>query len=145
MRISWGYKIAALYLTFVAGITFLVIKASSQHFDLVTEDYYEQELKFQNVIDEQKAVQALSAAPAYHATTGTVQVLLPAEFEGAAWKGELYLYRPSDARLDLRKSVDGSGRAYVWVLPKTLQGSYLLKFSWEFKGKKYFDEKNLAF
>ncbi|RYY38659.1 MAG: hypothetical protein EOO08_13705 [Chitinophagaceae bacterium] len=145
MRISWGYKIAAVYLLFVAGILALVFKASSQHFDLVTEDYYEQELKFQNVIDQQNNVSSLSEAPRYNATPGTLQVLLPAEFETQAWKGELYLYRPSDARLDLRKEADGSGRAYVWVLPKTLKGSYKLKFSWEMNGKKYFDEKILYF
>ena len=40
-----------LYAVFVAGIVFLVVKASSQKFDLVTKDYYEQELQYQNVID----------------------------------------------------------------------------------------------
>ncbi|GAB4092824.1 FixH family protein [Flaviaesturariibacter terrae] len=145
MRISWGHKIAAVYILFVAGILTLVAKASSQHFDLVTEDYYEQELRFQNVINEQKAVSALSEAPRYVATQGTVQLLLPAEFEGKAWKGDLYLYRPSDAKLDIRKEVDGNGRAYVFVLPKALQGNYTLKFSWELDGKKYYDEKTITF
>ncbi|RYY86436.1 MAG: hypothetical protein EOO15_14455 [Chitinophagaceae bacterium] len=145
MKISWGYKIATVYILFVAGILTLVFKASAQHFDLVTENYYAEELQFQNVIDQQKNVSALSEVPRYHATPGTLQVLLPSEFEGAAWKGDLYLYRPSDARLDIRKEADGSGRAYVWVLPKTLKGTYKLKFAWEFKGKKYYDEKILYF
>ena len=145
MRISWGYKIAAVYLTFIAGISFLVVKANSQHFDLVTENYYEQELKYQDVIDQEKNVSALSAAPRYGTTAGTVQVLLPAEFEGKAWKGHLYLYRPSNAALDLRKDIDGSGRACVWVLPKEPKGSYRLKFSWELNGKKYYDETGLSF
>ena len=41
-----------VYLAFVAGMGFLVFKASNQEFDLVTKDYYEQELKYQQVIDQ---------------------------------------------------------------------------------------------
>ena len=52
MKLSWGYKIAFVYIIFVAGIGFLVFKASSQKFDLVTKDYYDQELKYQEVIDQ---------------------------------------------------------------------------------------------
>ncbi|TCZ74858.1 FixH family protein [Flaviaesturariibacter aridisoli] len=145
MRISWGHKIAAVYITFISGITFLVFKANAQHFDLVTENYYEQELKYQDVIDQQKNVSGLSAAPRYGTTAGTVQVALPAEFEGRQWKGHLYLYRPSSAALDLHKDVPGNGRAFVWVLPKQLEGSYRLKFSWELDGKKFYDESVVSF
>ena len=52
MKLSWGYKITLVYIAFVAGMGFLVFKASSQKFDLVTKDYYEQELKYQQVIDQ---------------------------------------------------------------------------------------------
>ena len=61
MRISWGYIITAGYLVFVTGIVFLVYKASSQKFDLVTKDYYEQELKYQDVSDESANTAKLSA------------------------------------------------------------------------------------
>ena len=44
---NWGYKIMLAYVVFIAGILFLVFKSSSQKVELVTENYYEQELKFQ--------------------------------------------------------------------------------------------------
>ena len=49
---SWGYKILGVYLVFVTGIVFLVIKSSNQKVDLVTKDYYEQELMYQDKINE---------------------------------------------------------------------------------------------
>ena len=49
---NWGYKILMVYVIFIAGILLLVFKSSSQNQDLVTEDYYEQELKYQQKIDE---------------------------------------------------------------------------------------------
>ena len=52
MKLSWGHKIAATYLVFVAGMVFLVFKANNEKFDLVTKDYYGAELKYQEVIDQ---------------------------------------------------------------------------------------------
>ena len=63
MKISWGYKIAGAYLLFVAGIMFLVYKANNETYDLVTENYYEEELKFQNVIDKKQRASSLSIVP----------------------------------------------------------------------------------
>ena len=57
---SWGYKIMFVYIAFVAGIGFLIFKASNQEFDLVTKDYYEQELKYQQVIDQSANASRLS-------------------------------------------------------------------------------------
>jgi len=145
MRISWGHKIASVYLVFVAGILFLVFKANSQHWDLVTDDYYEAELKYQDVIDRKANVQALSAMPVYTKTESTVQIRLPLEFEGSAVKGNVYLYRPSDAALDIRKDFSITGRSYNLILPRKLQGMYTIKLSWERAGKEYFDEQQLFF
>lgn len=62
---NWGYKILTVYIIFVAGILFLVFKSSFQKQDLVVHDYYEQELKFQQRIDETERANALSADVKY--------------------------------------------------------------------------------
>jgi hypothetical protein len=145
MQISWGYKIAAVYILFVIGIIMLVLKANGAEQELVTSNYYEQELRYQEVIDQKAAVAALSAPPQYNRTSGTLQVVLPSEFEGRSWKGNIYLYRPSDATLDVRKDISVTGRNYTLVLPKAAAGVYTVKFAWELNGKKYFDEKTIRF
>jgi hypothetical protein len=145
MQISWGYKIAAVYILFVIGIIMLVLKANGAEQELVTSNYYEQELRYQEVIDQKAAVAALSEPPQYNTTSGTLQVVLPSEFEGRSWKGNIYLYRPSDAALDVRKDISVTGRNYTLVLPKAAAGVYTVKFAWELNGKKYFDEKTIRF
>ena len=47
MKLNWGYKIAIFYILFVVGIVFLVFKASNQKVDLVTADYYGEEVRYQ--------------------------------------------------------------------------------------------------
>ena len=48
---NWGYKILIVYIVFIAGIVTLVYKSSVQNQDLVVNDYYDQELKYQDKID----------------------------------------------------------------------------------------------
>ena len=58
---SWGYKILSVYIIFVVGIMVMVFKSSMQNTDLVTPDYYEKELKYQQTIDESARTGKLSA------------------------------------------------------------------------------------
>lgn len=145
MKISWGHKILFVYLGFVAGILFLVFKASQEKFDLVTPDYYEAELKFQNVIDDKQRVTELSAPPKITHSVNTVRIQLPAEFLNKELKGELYLYRPSDASKDVKKSFT-SNKGFVEIpLEKDLSGAYELKLSWQADGKTFYNEQRIFF
>ena len=145
MRISWGYKIFIAYTTFAAGILFLAYKASQQNFDLVTENYYEQELKYQDVIDQKSNVAHLSEPPKISHTVNSVSLQLPNEFAGKDVQGEIYLYRPSDASKDVRKNFSTSEGFYRLDLGKDLSGSYELKLSWQANGKRFFQEKRIFF
>jgi hypothetical protein len=40
IKISWGYKIAALYIGFVLLVLFMVFMAMQQKIELVSPDYY---------------------------------------------------------------------------------------------------------
>lgn len=145
MKISWGYKILIVYLGFVAGILFMVYKASQEKFDLVTPNYYEAELKFQNVIDNKQRVAELSAPPKITHSVNTVNVQLPVEFMDKEVKGELYLYRASDASKDVRKNFT-TAKSFVQVpLAADLSGAYELKLSWQADGKTFYHEQRIFF
>ena len=145
MRISWGYKIFMAYAVFALGILFLAYKASHQSFDLVTENYYEAELKYQDVIDQKSRVAQLSEAPKIQHTVNTISVQLPKEFADKAVDGELYLYRPSDATKDVRKAFSSTTGFCELNLGKDLSGSYDVKLSWQSEGKRFFQEQKIFF
>jgi hypothetical protein len=145
MRISWGYKIFIGYSLFVIGILFLVYKANRQSYDLVTEKYYEAELRYQEVIDQKGRTAALSAAPQISHSVDGVSVHLPAEFSGAEVKGEMYLYRPSDASKDIRKPFTTTDGFSELKLDRELSGSYELKLSWEAGGHTFYHERRIFF
>lgn len=145
MKISWGHKIAAVYLLFVAGILFLVFKANNENYDLVTENYYEEELKFQNVIDQKDRALSLSAQPQVAYDNGEMTIQFPEEFANKELKGELYLYRPSDAKKDIRKPFTIAGTQLKIALPSINAGMYDIKISWQADGQSYLHEQKKFF
>lgn len=145
MRITWGTKIFIAYTAFALGILFLAYKASQQNFDLVTENYYEAELKYQHVIDEKDRAAQLSEEPKISHTINSVTIQLPKEFAAAAVEGELYLYRPSDATKDLRRPFSAATGAIQLTFDKELSGMYDAKLSWQSGGKRFLVEKKIFF
>lgn len=145
MKLSWGYKILFGYTVFVAGIVFLVVKASSQKFDLVTKDYYEEELKYQDIIDQSANTANLSAPLIVDQTATEVRIALPPEMKGKKKSINFYLYCAADAKRDLRKKFEITENEILQPLPAAMSGMYELKLSWRVEGVYYYFEKKLFF
>jgi len=145
MRISWGYKILFFYLSFVIGMLFLVFKASNENYDLVTENYYEAELKYQDVIDQKSNVKELSTPPKISHTVNSISVQMPPEFAAKTVQGEIYLYCPADVKKDIRKPFSTSEGFVAFDLSQNLSGLYQVKLSWTANGKQYFQEQKIFF
>ena len=145
MKLSWGYKILFVNITFVAGMGFLVFKASSQKFDLVTKDYYDEELKYQDIIDQSANTAKLSAPLVVERSAGGLKINFPAEMKNKQKSIDFYLYYPADAKKDFRKLIDLSENEFTQPLPEAMRGNYELKLTWEIDGVKYYFEKKLFF
>ncbi|HJS55658.1 MAG TPA: FixH family protein [Chitinophagaceae bacterium] len=145
MKLSWGYIITFAYLAFVGGIGFLVYKATNEKYDLVTKDYYDQELKYQEIIDQSTNTARLSGPLIIEKRAGELKIKFPRELNNKAKKIDFYLYYPADAKKDFRKSFELNENELVQALPAGLRGMYELKLSWDVDGVKYYYEKKLFF
>lgn len=145
MKLSWGYKIAFVYIGFVAFIGILVFKASNQKFDLVTKDYYEQELKYQQVIDQAANTSKLSAPIIVERSKKELKISFPDEMKNKKKYVDFYLYHAADAKKDFRRSFQLDGNELTQALPAGMNGMYELKLSWETEGVKYYFEQKLFF
>ena len=145
MKLSWGYKIMFVYIAFVAGMGFLVFKASSQKFDLVTKDYYDQELKYQQVIDQAANSSRLSAPVTVDRKEGEIKISFPDEMKNKKKTVDFYLYYAADAKKDFRKSFELNENVLAQALPVGMKGMYELKLTWEAEGLEYYFEQKLFF
>lgn len=134
-----------VYIAFVGGMGFLVFKASSQKFDLVTKDYYDQELKYQQVIDQAANTSRLSAPIAIERNPSDLKISFPREMKNKRKLVDFYLYYAADAKKDYRKSFELNENEITQALPVGMKGMYELKLTWEADGVKYYFEQKLFF
>jgi len=135
---NWGYKIAIFYTAFAVFILALVVKSFNQKYDLVADDYYDKELKFQDQIDKQNLVNVNAKQVLWDREGNALNFVFPAN-ENVS--GEIKLFRPSDAAMDFTIAVkpDSTGKQQVDV-SKTGKGKYLLQIDWKENNKAYFQE-----
>ncbi|MDX5422490.1 MAG: FixH family protein [Hymenobacteraceae bacterium] len=97
----WPYAIIAAIVLFMGYIIYFVIKAMNQDVDLVSKDYYEQEIRYQEHIDKVgRTVAAGDVALNYNAEAQTILLQLPESLKGQTITGNITFFRPSDDRLD---------------------------------------------
>jgi hypothetical protein len=142
INISWGTKIAILYISFVALIVFMVALSMTQKIDLVSEDYYAKELDFQNSINEQNNANALTEAIQHEVVNNGLKIKFPEVFKNKAIKGNIMFYRPSDKSKDF--SIDialDNNLEQSADLKLFSKGMYKMKVSWSAEDVNYFTEQ----
>jgi hypothetical protein len=142
-RLNWGWGITAIYVVFVIGIMYMVWRSTQERVDLVTEDYYGQEIKYQDKIDASKRAAALSAPVQFEVKGKTLHLGFPKEFEGKAITGEVLVYYPADSRKDVRVPVKTSANAMDVALDTGSPGLHILQLSWQDGATAYYQESNV--
>ncbi len=144
MKISWGIKIAVLYLSFVAMIGFMVFKSMGEKVDLVSKDYYEQELVFQEKIDARKNANLLKEKILVQKEVEGVRITFPASQLVQPIQGEAVFFRSSDSNADVKVKLELNGQGtqiirYAHFKP----GMYTLQLSWQTGNKKFYTEETV--
>ena len=144
-RNFWPLGIIVTFALFFTGTVGLVVMAFSQKVDLVSPDYYEQELKFQGRIDrvERTRNAATQGAVAYDAANHCITVSLPpGQARGNVW-GSVELYRPSAAGMDraVRLDPDASGVQHLDA-SGLVPGLWKVRVTWTAEKENYYlDQK----
>ncbi|MDR3273512.1 MAG: FixH family protein [Flavobacteriaceae bacterium] len=148
-KFTWGHGVIAALACFIIFICYMIfsVEFSKNSFDLVTDDYYEDGLDFQQEIDASKNVSALLEKPLISIEKGEgIKVTFPKEFTSANTQGKYVLYRPNKKELDVKKnSLDFSPENDIFIPAKVLvQGHYTMKLYWEKDKIHYQMEENVV-
>jgi len=132
--------VLAAFVFFGLFIGTLVVICVRENVNLVSNDYYQQELDHQQKIIQQANANQLKEKPQLSFENNSVRLLFP--FSSSIQKGELRVMRPSDDRLDQRfelNVMDGDNQLFplkVWQ-----KGLYRVSLTWTMEGKDYYFEK----
>lgn len=143
LKLGWGTRIAFLYGGFVAIIATLVVGSMRQDFDLVADDYYQQEIAYQDVIDAGKNQSTLSQPASIHANESTVTIDFPAEFADQLITGNVHFYSPVEDAWDKEFAMNNIQSSMAIPRSNLQKTRYKIKLSWEANGKKYYQESDI--
>ncbi|WP_192346417.1 FixH family protein [Algoriphagus sp. Y33] len=139
---NWGTGIVLTIIGFVALImTMVVISVRMDGIELVTENYYEEEIKYQDRIDESNSAMALDREViSYNSQTKIIVLDLP---NGTI--GSLKLFRPSDSSMDQKIDVEVTHFGKTEVSLKELKvGYWKVQLNWLENGVDHYQEKKIT-
>ncbi|AFK01518.1 FixH family protein [Emticicia oligotrophica DSM 17448] len=142
---NWGKSIAIVYLGFVGFMGFLVWNCLQQDdIHLVSKDYYQKELDYQENIDKMNNTNQLSSDLKLNYQTDKQLISLDFPKESLGANGEVNFYRPSDARKDfaVKLNILQSEQQTIPV-NKLERGLWVVKVSWNKEGKGYYKEEKI--
>lgn len=148
MKISWGTSIVLAISSFIAFIMFFVITMVTDEaysHDLVVEEYYKNELTFQEQLDKTENATLLSENIELKKTSEGLVIIFPEELEFHSIKGNMFLYRPSDKRLDNEIPLSLSSNQLLVPDKMLLGGRWNIIVDWEYQDEKYYFKEDINY
>ena len=141
----WPYGIIAFFVLLVCGLATVVVIAATHRDSMVSENYYEQELKFQHQIDSAARARKSGASLQLDAAAGKLLVAMPAEQLAQKFSGTIEFYRPSAPELDraFPLTPDAGGKQALDV-SQLAAGAWHVRAKWTAAGQDYFLEQKIT-
>ncbi|HZR18060.1 MAG TPA: FixH family protein [Verrucomicrobiae bacterium] len=141
----WPVSIISFFSVAILGCATFITFCSRHPADLISPNYYEEEVRYQGQIDRQQQTQAQAplASVSYDEAARRITLSVPATMAAARPSGQIQLYRPSAMNLDRTLKLDltpsGSQSLDAAAL---LPGLWKVRVSWSVGEKRYFiDQK----
>ena len=147
MNMNWGWGIAILFAFFIVLLIVFVVLSTLNRFDLVSNDYYKEEIGYQKQIDRIARSQTLEQALTwqYDKMNQIITVNFPATIDPGKISGKIVFFRPSDAKKDRLIIIqpDSHGRQQIDV--HTLSsGFWRMKIFWQSELSEFYHEEQVT-
>jgi len=142
-KISWGTGIAIVIVVF---LLFTILQVLIIHFyvdyDLVEQDYYSAEIKYQTQIDKINRTNQLPEQLSIKLTLNTVEFSFPTFFGQEKVSGVISYYKPSDDLLDKKQTINLNNENKMFLnINELSSGLWKIKVDWAVSGVEYFNDK----
>jgi nitrogen fixation protein FixH len=144
---NWGTKIIIAFVCFIGVIFTMVYISMNQNISLVAENYYEEELAYEDQIQRIKNNNELAHQIEFKLDRKTFEAsfIYPSEIKESFQKGTIQFFRASDAKLDkefvMTPRTEGGQKI---GLDGFRTGLWTIKIKWESKDKEYYKELSLV-
>lgn len=138
---NWGYRIAIGFITFCLITIGVTIFLMTQKVDVVTDNYYDKELKYQEQLDRVARTRALKEVMEISNTGKEIIIKFPNTPDKNQKNDFISLYRPSDNTKDVKIPVlTDSSRTQIVNIDRLTRGYWKLQINWTSGGSEYYYE-----
>lgn len=148
MKINWGTGIVIgliLFIGFILVMVFMMSTEDKYNYDLVTEEYYKEELQFQNEIDAENNTFQLSEQVKVVREPEGLLLIFPMEIEENKVSGTVYLYRPSNKRLDFEIPLELTKSKLLIPKDRLLDGRWNIIVRWRMNDTDYLFKEEIRY
>ncbi len=132
-KFTWGHGVVIALLSFMAFILSMLFlfPNGQKNSEMVTDNYYEEELKYQDVIDAKKRADDLQEKPVYSQDKNGIKINFPKDYDNSNTTVKFVLNRTDDQNLDIKKAVQlDAGKSFLIPAQVLKIGNYTLRLSW---------------
>ena len=148
MRINWGVGIVIAFVLFIGFIMFFVIKMNTEDkydHDLVTDEYYQEELKYQDAIDKEANAKTLKTDIQWKKTDDGILIEFPSDIDYNKISGKVFLYRPSNKQLDMEIPISLSDHYLLIPDDRLLDGRWNISVDWQYNQTEYLFKEEMVY
>jgi nitrogen fixation protein FixH len=140
---NWGWKITIIMTAFIAFILSMVISSFGNKIDLVSADYYQKELVFQEVIDAKTNALSIKSEVNVKHTESGLELSFPDTFTKQITEGTITFFRPDNSDLDTEEILSLVDNKQILSFKKLKPGFYNIYIAFKAGGDDYHIEKSI--
>jgi nitrogen fixation protein FixH len=138
---NWGWKITIFLAIYMTGIISVVWYSMTLDVNLVADDYYQQELAYEEQITRMKNTALLAEKPTFNISSNKKLVVLTFPKNLSPSDGKITFFRPSDFTQDRKFKLDLDNENQQGFVTASLKpGLWKAKLLWEKDGESYYQE-----
>jgi len=141
----WAVGITVLYVSFVVAVIIMVVYMNNADFDLVDENYYEKEIKYQQHIDKVKRTSDNNMDIHISYKDNKLYLNFSEGLRYSDCTGEIFFYYPAFKKDDfkIQINVNNLGKQVIDVSERVAKGNWIIKIDWKYKNKSYYSEETI--
>ncbi|MCF6346932.1 MAG: FixH family protein [Flavobacteriaceae bacterium] len=140
IKINWGTGIViamVLFMTFILQFLYRSFDAKNSH-DLVSEDYYKDELYYQQEIDKMNNASKLEQNLILKHVKEGFLITFPKDMDATKITGTAYFQRPSSKSLDFQQEVVSLTNSKLLINHTNLvSGKWKVKIDWKYNDEEF--------
>ena len=144
INFNWGTGILITIIVFMIITLGTVFVFMNEKVDLVTDNYYEKELKYQQQIDKLNRTHEMGMDVDVQLANAGIVLTFPDSINGGQINGNVFLYRPSDSKYDVKLPIQTLENSQMIIsTEKLIKGFWKVKVEWSANNDSFFSDKSL--